>query len=121
MIHLWEREREKKNRLQIDHRKMADNGIKVRTAAGLGITEVNETTNWSFWNLIPIYTSFHGDSAVKNSACNDWDVGNEGLIPGSGRAPGERNGNPIQYSYLGNPIDREALSTGLQESDKTQP
>ena len=30
--------------------------------------------------------NFPGDSAVKNSACNDGDVGNEGLIPGSGRA-----------------------------------
>jgi len=29
-----------------------------------------------------------------------------GLIPGSGRSPGEGNGNPIQYSFLGNPMDR---------------
>ena len=31
-----------------------------------------------------------------------------GLIPGWGRSPGEGNGNPLQYSYLENPIDREA-------------
>ena len=31
-----------------------------------------------------------------------------GLIPGSGRSPGERNANPLQYSSLGNPMDREA-------------
>ena len=32
-----------------------------------------------------------------------------GLIPGLGRSPGERNGNPLQYSCLGNPMDRGAL------------
>jgi len=42
---------------------------------------------------------------VKNSPANAGDVG---LIPGSERYPGERNGNPLQYSYLGNPMDREA-------------
>ena len=31
-----------------------------------------------------------------------------GSIPGSGRSPGGGNGNPLQYSYLGNPMDREA-------------
>ena len=31
-----------------------------------------------------------------------------GLIPGSGRSPGEGNGNPLQYSYLENPMDRGA-------------
>ena len=30
------------------------------------------------------------------------------LIPGSGRAPGEGNGSPLQYSCLGNPVDRES-------------
>ena len=42
---------------------------------------------------------------VKDSFCNagDW-----GSIPGSGRSPGERNGNALQYSCLGNPMDRGA-------------
>ena len=35
-------------------------------------------------------------------------AGDEGLIPGLGRSPGDRNGNSLQYSCLGNPIDREA-------------
>ena len=35
-------------------------------------------------------------------------VGDVGLIPGSGRSPGEGNGNPLQYSFLGNPMDRGA-------------
>ena len=42
---------------------------------------------------------------VKNPPAN---VGDTGSIPGSGRSPGERNGNPFQYSCLGNPKDRGA-------------
>ena len=46
----------------------------------------------------------------KESACNAGDVG---LIPGSGRCPGEGNGSPFLYSFPGNAIDRRAQwSTG---------
>ena len=41
----------------------------------------------------------------KESSCNARDLG---LIPGSGRSPGEGNGNPLQYSCLENAMDREA-------------
>ena len=41
----------------------------------------------------------------KNVPVNAGDVG---LIPGLGRSPGEGNGNPSQYSCLGNPMDRGA-------------
>ena len=37
-----------------------------------------------------------------------WDAGNQGLIPGLGRSPGEGNGNPLQYSCLDNSMDGEA-------------
>ena len=43
---------------------------------------------------------FSGGSDSKESACN---AGDQSLIPGLGSSPGERNGNPLQYSYLGNP------------------
>ena len=36
------------------------------------------------------------------------DAGDAGSITGSRRSPGEGNGNPLQYSYLGNPVDRRA-------------
>ena len=49
---------------------------------------------------------FPGGSDGKASAYN---VGDPGLIPGSGRSPGEGNGNPLQYSCLENPMDRGAL------------
>ena len=49
-----------------------------------------------------------GGSVVKNSPADAGDTGDVNSIPGSGRSPGEGNGNPFQYSCLGNPIDRGA-------------
>ena len=45
---------------------------------------------------------------VKNPLANAGDIKDVGSIPGSGRSPGEGNGNPLQYSCLENPMDREA-------------
>ena len=50
---------------------------------------------------------FPGGSVVKNPPANEGDVG---LIPGSRRSPGKGNGNPLQYSCLGNPMDRGDLA-----------
>ena len=54
---------------------------------------------------LPTPMGFPGGAEVKASACN---VGDLGSIPGSGRSPGEGNGNPLQYSCLANPVDRGA-------------
>ena len=43
---------------------------------------------------------------VKNLPVNTRDAGDAGSISGSGRSPGERNGNPLQYSCLENSMDR---------------
>ena len=51
-----------------------------------------------------------GCSVVKNPPANAGDLG---LILGSGRSPGEGNGNPLQYSCLGNPMDRGAWEDTL--------
>ena len=45
---------------------------------------------------------------VKNPPANAGDIRDMSLIPGSGRSPGEGNGNPFQYSRLENPMDRGA-------------
>ena len=45
---------------------------------------------------------------VKNLPAQAGDAGHVGLIPGLERSPGEGNGNPFQYSCLGNPKDRGA-------------
>ena len=49
--------------------------------------------------------SFPGGSVVKNPPAN---TGDAGLIPGPRRSPRGRNGNPLQYSCLKNPMDRAA-------------
>ena len=51
------------------------------------------------------WINFSGDLDSKEFTCNAGDLGS---IPGWGRFPGERNGNPLQYSCLENPIDRGA-------------
>jgi len=57
---------------------------------------------------------------VKNSPANAGDVRNMGSIPGSGRSPRGRHGNPLQYSCLGNPSDREAWQATVYGVTKSQ-
>ena len=65
-----------------------------------------------------IYTwGFPGGSTVKNPPANAGDVG---LIPGSGRSPGEGDGNPLQNSCLGNPMDRGAWLATVHGVAKSQ-
>ena len=47
-----------------------------------------------------IYSGLPGGSVVKNMLVNAGDIEDMDLIPGVVRSPGERNGNPLQYSYL---------------------
>ena len=64
---------------------------------------------------------FPGGSVVKNLPANAGDMG---LIPDLGISPGEGNGNPLQYSCLGNPMDRGAWQATVhgvaKESDTTE-
>ena len=56
---------------------------------------------------------------VKNLPANAEDTRDASLIPGSGRSPGERNGNPLQYSCLGNPKDRGNWWATVHEPTKS--
>ena len=58
---------------------------------------------------------FPGDSLVKNLPANAGDMG---LIPGLERSPGEENGNPLQYSCLGNPVDKKAWQATVHGGHK---
>ena len=71
-----------------------------------------------FLNHSTLLNSFPGGSEVKVSACN---VGDLALIPGLGRSPGKGNGNPLQYSYLENPMDRGAWWATVPGVAKSQP
>ena len=51
-------------------------------------------------------TGFPGGTVVKNLPVNAGDGRGAGSIPESGSSPGAGNGNPLQYSYLGNPMHR---------------
>ena len=66
------------------------------------------------------HQGFPGGSAAKNPPANAGDMGS---IPGSGRPPREGNGNPLQYTSLGNPRDRGAWQSTIcgvtKESDRT--
>ena len=60
---------------------------------------------------------FPGGSDGKLSACNAGDLGS---IPGSGRSPGEENGNSLQYSCLENSMDRGVWRAVVHGVTKSQ-
>ena len=55
---------------------------------------------------------------VKNPPANAEDAGDVGSIPGSGISPGVGNDNPLQYSCLENPMEREAWQATVHEVEK---
>ena len=63
---------------------------------------------------MPYSWGFPGGSVVKeNPPANTGDAGDAGSIPGSGRSPEVGNGNPLQYSCLGNPKDGGACRAAV--------
>ena len=57
---------------------------------------------------------------VKNLPANAGDARDKGWISGSGRSPGERKGNPLQYSCLENSMDKGAWQATVYEVAKSQ-
>ena len=64
--------------------------------------------------------SFPEVLVVKNLSANARDIRDVSLIPGLRRFPGERNGNPVHYSCLENPMDRGAWQTIVHRVTKSQ-
>ena len=85
-------------------------------------TRINDLEQYSdaLFGYCPWYRGFPDGSVGKESACNAGDIGDTGSIPGSGRSPGEGNGNSIQYSCLGNPMDRGAWRATVHGVTKSQ-
>ena len=87
-------------------------GLRVATAISLSLS-----LNFCIGLCILYFVlGFPGGADVKASACN---VGDLGLIPGSGRSPGGGNGNPLQYSCLENPMDRGTWQAAVHGVSKS--
>ena len=71
-------------------------------------------------NITITFKGFPGGAVVKNLPANEGDARNVGSILGSGRSPGEGNGNPLQYSCLENPLDRGVWWSTVQRVIKSQ-
>ena len=65
--------------------------------------------------LVSEAEGFPGGTVVKNLSVMAGDTRNEAMIPGSGRSSGAGNGNLLQYSWLGNPMDRGACWATVHE------
>ena len=72
--------------------------------------------------LIQLVSLFRalGGMVVKNLPANAGDARDAGSIPGLGRSPGGGNGNPLQYSCLGNPMDTGAWLAIIHGVAKSQ-
>ena len=78
-------------------------------------------THWTptfFFSSIFIYVCFPGGAVGKNPPANTGDARDAGSIPRSGRSPGGGHGNPIHYSCLENPMDREAWRAAVHGSQR---
>ena len=91
----------------------------VDTLTGFTCTNACNKSRVGAVNLIPFILpmSFPNGSDGKESACS---AGDPGSVPGLRRSPGEGNGNPLQYSYLENPMDRGAWRVTLHGIAKSQ-
>ena len=82
-----------------------EEGLQAEVKAGKGTkTQISKYLEWKVKDLELNSVCSEG-SASKESACSTGDLGS---IPGSGRFPGGGHDNPLQYSHLENPMDREA-------------
>ena len=84
--------------------KVLVHGASVYPSANWGsFTDLDSEGGWKVWfKHLTLNMGFPDGSVVKNLPANEEDMGS---IPGSGRSPGEENGNSLQYSCLENPMD----------------
>ena len=75
-----------------------------------GLPVINDKADWASQVAL----------VVKHLPANAGDIRDEGLIPGSGRSPGEGHGNPLQYSCLEKSMDREVWWAAVHRIAKSQ-
>ena len=80
-----------------------------------GLTDSDMSEQLSRHKHVLFLKGFPGGSVVRNLPAN---AGASGLIPGWGRSCGKESGNPLQYSCLGNPMDRGTLQVTVLGSQK---
>ena len=84
---------------------------KIKTKPGSILPKVCIYKHYIYSYYICVYSTYIASQValvVKNSPANAGDVRNTVLIPALGRSPGQGRGNPFQYSYLENPMDKGA-------------
>ena len=89
----------------------------------MGCLSLDGCRRYAFSDSSYEYNGFSDGTGVKNLPTDAGDARNTGSIPESGKFPGEGNGNPLQYSCLGNPMDRgtwQATVNGVAELDRTE-
>ena len=97
--------------------------FKLKQTTELGWTHLTSCWFTSLWIFLWGSCSFLGLPwwlRGKESACSAGATGDMGLILGSGRSPGGGHGNPLQYSCLENPMDREAWWATVHRVAKSQ-
>ena len=82
-----------------------------------GLENLSIDTRVSIYGGTVVQEGFPDSSVGKESTC---DAGDAGLIPGSRRSPGKGTGNPLQYSFLENPMDRGAWRATVRGIAKSQ-
>ena len=99
--------RKSKNKL-LTRRKYLENMYLIVTVSYANLTRL---PSWGFPE---------GSTVVKNPSANAGDARNEGSVPGSGISPAVGNGNPLQYSWLENSMDRGAWWATVHGVAKSQ-
>ena len=88
------------------------------TAAGK-LKDFTFPTESEFSGATKTEVAFPGGTMIKNPHANAGDTRDRGLIPGLGRSPKIGNGNPLQYSCLGNPMERGAWQATVHRVAKS--
>ena len=70
--------------------------------------------------LVPLYWASQVALVAKNLPASAGDIGDKSSITGSGRSPGEGNGNPLQYSCLENPMSKGAWWAAVHKVTKNR-